>query len=382
MVEARMYKTLTDEALALAVKWRDRILDGKCDTVSLVRACYTIAKDLDLFEDIEWLSHELLGYPDLDSKGLALKVPSYRVIRLNYEPSRYKEPRQYEIRENIQNIAIYVARDAEHTVGTDSDYWTLDAETYENLIGKVTNKCLFFLNRIVAELIYGGTIESLTDDIRKQTDEKLSGLGNEMVNETRSLAESLSSRNPANWSKVGHSCRRMLEILADHLFPARDQPYIGKDGKSHQVGSEQYVNRLVCFIDQFSRGSERRLMIAEIGFLANYIDCLKEDACVIEHTTPSEKYRVDMAAIRTYLTVSELLKLYDTIPRFGINRGIGNAEGLIASFYAGTLPKNIVIKDVPIIGTGKGDDAYRVDLPNYNILGPSRTLGNALVIVS
>lgn len=146
--------------------------------------------------------------------------------------------------------------------------------------------------------------------IRKETDSKLSDFGEILIAEAESMYSSLISDNPADWSKVGHSCRRMLEILADAVFPPRANAYVGKDGKSHAIGQQQYINRIVCFVDSKADGIRRRLLIAEIEYFDSYINCLKEDICAIEHETSfKEKYYINLAAVRTYLLISELIKL-------------------------------------------------------------------------
>ena len=316
MIEPKKPKTLADDMLAMARKARDKVHDGRFDPIGILRTCFTLAVTLDLTGDCVWISYELFGYPKHSDKGEEVILPAYRTVQLNSSPFGSFRTERYEIRENLQDLLVYVKRGMKQTISTGyfGDRWTINSSNYERVIGSVANRCLIFLDYVVTELQYGDTIASLTDGIRKQTDEKLANLGDEMVNEIKSLADSLASENPADWSKVGHSCRRMLEILADKVFPARDQPYLGKDGRRHPVGPEQYINRIVCFVDQRSTGSQRRLLTAEVEFLASYLDCLKIVACAIEHTIPSEKYHVDMAAIRTYLMVSELLKLLEAAP--------------------------------------------------------------------
>jgi hypothetical protein len=41
--------------------------------------------------------------------------------------------------------------------------------------------------------------------------------------------------------------------MADNFFPARDEPYVGKDNVPRTLGKEQYINRLVALADQKAR---------------------------------------------------------------------------------------------------------------------------------
>src|SRR5680860_845517 len=72
---------------------------------------------------------------------------------------------------------------------------------------KTSRRCFDFLNTIIRELQYGGTIEYLMEGIRQETDKKLLRIDNRIAQEAESLRINLKSKNPTDWNKVGHSCR-------------------------------------------------------------------------------------------------------------------------------------------------------------------------------
>jgi hypothetical protein len=302
----RKFSSLEEEALELAIRTRAKIFTGNYNPLAVVRSCYTIAECIGINEDLIWLWYELNGYPEYVN-SVPLQVPQYRTINLISTFQNYP----FSVRESIQQLTGLIKRKTIMTVTVNSGRYNLSPAKYESVVEHVINKCLLFLNRVTTELQFGGAVEFLMEEIRRKTDSKLSDFGDAMIAEAQSLYKSLISNNPADWSKVGHSCRRMLEILADFVFPARTKPFIGKDGQPHIVGQEQYVNRLVCYVDQKTNGSERKFLISEIKFFASYLDCLKEDLCSLEHNTSfGKKYHVNLAAIRTYLLVSELIRLH------------------------------------------------------------------------
>lgn len=64
------------------------------------------------------------------------------------------------------------------------------------------------------------------------------------------------------------SARLVLKGLADHCFPAREQDWIDRSGRPHQVGDEQVKNRLNAFVDKHLRSvltvDEHRFFIAQL----------------------------------------------------------------------------------------------------------------------
>ncbi len=51
------------------------------------------------------------------------------------------------------------------------------------------------------------------------------------------------------------TCRRILESVADVVYPARQEPVVDSGGKTRKVGTENYVNRLWMFASEAMSGS-------------------------------------------------------------------------------------------------------------------------------
>jgi len=157
-------------------------------------------------------------------------------------------------------------------------------------------------------LQYGGIVEYLMEEIRKNTDEKLAKLDKKLIDEAQSLFVNLTSTNTADWNKVGHSCRKILSLIANKVFPPRDDPYKMKDNRSLEVGESQFVNRICAFLDQKIEGGERKFLMAEMEYLESYLRRVLEYDQMGEHKPSIEKFHANMMAIHTYLIASEILK--------------------------------------------------------------------------
>lgn len=309
-MESRKFSSPREEALKIALETRKGILEGKRDAESVLRACLVIAKNLNKNNESNWISLELSGY--VNSLNL---IPEYRKINCNIVDG-YEAHLRWEdmnLWQNIHELSSYhkAKKSLRIAVGKKidslSEIAVITTIMIDSLLDTIIDRCLFFLNDIIAELQYGGIVEYLMEEIRKGTDEKLA-LDQTIFNEVRSLTQNLSSTNPADWNKVGHSCRKILQLLADKIFPSREEQYKMKDGRLIEVGDKQYINRLCAFFDQKTSSEERKFLMAETGYLESYLRQVVEYDQMGEHKPSIEKFHADMMAIHTYLIASEILK--------------------------------------------------------------------------
>ncbi|MFX0097825.1 MAG: hypothetical protein ACFE7E_08715 [Candidatus Hodarchaeota archaeon] len=306
-MEKRKFSSPREEALEIARKTRKDILNGKGDAVSVLRASLVIANILNKDDKKQWISRELSGYLMRD------ELPFYRNISCEYERSGLvqRDFRSAKIPYPAHMLRSFFRRNKTMRISRQGEILLVTVELLERILSEIVDSCLFFLNDIIAELQYGGAVEYLMEEIRKNTDEKLAKLDKKLADESQSLFLNLTSTNPADWNKVGHSCRKMLKLLADNVFAPGAEPYQMKDGRIFEVGDPQFINRLCAFFDQKVAGEERKFLCAEIEYLESYLRQVVEYAQMGEHKPSIEKYHADMIAIHTYLIISEVLKHKD-----------------------------------------------------------------------
>lgn len=111
------------------------------------------------------------------------------------------------------------------------------------------------------ELRFSGIADDIFSRVREKVD---SAIGNKVPDAVQKLAavyENLQSENPENWSNAVHSCRRILQDLADALYPSREDVTKEIDGKKKTIkmGAENYINRLLPSLKKGPRlnGSKR-----------------------------------------------------------------------------------------------------------------------------
>lgn len=303
----RKFSSPREESLEIAIQTRKAILEGKRDVVSILRSCLVIARNLNKKDEEKWLMLELSGYMKSD------KLPWYRYVNCPVE-------NKFGDIEDFEEFNVYFAVHYLSAIIQGKNPWIrisskdrvekiiLQVSIIRGLLNNVIDKCLFFLNDIISELQYGGIVEYLMEEIRKNTDEKLATLDKTLTDEAQSLYINLTSTNPADWNKVAHSCRKMLKLLADKIFPPREDTYKMKDNRTLELGDPHFINRLCAFIDQKIRGNERKFFLVEITYLENYLREVVGYSQMGEHKPSIEKFHANMMAIHTYLIISEIIK--------------------------------------------------------------------------
>ena len=123
------------------------------------------------------------------------------------------------------------------------------------------------------------------------------------------INERLHEDSPESLVAALTSCRRLLKTVADSLFPPQDQPWTDLNGKTRTVGSEEYKNRLLAYVEQkISSDSSFSIIVSEIEHLAARLDAVYEKVCKGVHADVS-KEEARLAVIHTYLFLGEIARL-------------------------------------------------------------------------
>lgn len=106
------------------------------------------------------------------------------------------------------------------------------------------------------ELKYSGIADDVFTRMRERVDSLIGASVPDSVKKLTSIYENLDSDNSEDWSNAVHGCRRVLEDLADSVFPAQAESRVKVvNGKnvSIKLGRDNYVNRIIAFCRRFFR---------------------------------------------------------------------------------------------------------------------------------
>lgn len=164
------------------------------------------------------------------------------------------------------------------------------------------------------ELRYSGIAEDIFTRIRGRVDASIGKTVPDAIQKLASVYENLKSTNQEDWSNAVHSCRRILQDLADKLFPPTDETRTIRQGSKEAViryGPDQYIKRLIRFVEE--RGSSERLSAvvgSHLQFLGDRLDAVFRAAQKGSHSAV-EQEESDRFVVYIYLLVGDIISLID-----------------------------------------------------------------------
>jgi hypothetical protein len=137
-------------------------------------------------------------------------------------------------------------------------------------------------------------------------DDRLLDLNPAIAEQLMLAFKSISSDKEEEWSQALTTCRRLLESLADELYPASNKKFNGRP-----VGQTQYVNRLWAFMDNaIQSDSNKALAKAHIDFLGSWLEKVNKITNKGVHADV-EHLEAVKSVFHTYLVVADLLNYLD-----------------------------------------------------------------------
>jgi hypothetical protein len=168
------------------------------------------------------------------------------------------------------------------------------------------------------ELKFSGVAQDVFSRVREEVDFRIGKHVPSAVQKFAAVHDNLTSENPEDWSNAVHSCRRILQDLADALFPHQTDDRI-RDEKGKQrhikLGPDQYINRLMCFVED--RGSSARfadLVGSHLGFLGDRLDAVFLATQKGSHSTV-KRDEANRYVVFTYMVVGDILALLTDEPK-------------------------------------------------------------------
>ena len=157
---------------------------------------------------------------------------------------------------------------------------------------------------------------SLADDvfsrIRSRVDSSIGFAIPDAVKKMTAAYDNLRSDNPEDWANAAHSCRRVLQDLADAVFPAQVETRTRKvNGMDRNIGlgAEQYINRLMAFVEDSSDSDcSTEIVGSHLDYIGNRLDALFGAVQKGSHSTVT-KEEADRCVVYTYLLVGDILSL-------------------------------------------------------------------------
>ncbi len=157
------------------------------------------------------------------------------------------------------------------------------------------------------ELRFGSAVETAFEVVRAEVDGAIASLVPGALPMLSAAFENEVSDNPEYWANATATCRRLLKEVADVLSPPGPVKQVGS--KTIQMGAENYVNRLVDWIQGHSTSETAVAMItADLEYLGNRLDASDQAGHKGAHSEVG-RYDASRFITGTYLLLGDVLRL-------------------------------------------------------------------------
>ena len=176
-----------------------------------------------------------------------------------------------------------------------------------------------YVSGVHHELKYSQIAQDIFSDYRRFVDSTIGLVVPDAVKKFTAIHENLRSANPEDWSNSAHGCRRILQDLADAIFPPQKEcRIVDQEGKKREVklSPDNYINRLICYAqDNVKSKKYLEIVGSHLRYLGDRLDSIFDASQKGSHkqVTKEEANRV---VIFTYILVGDILALID---KKGIN---------------------------------------------------------------
>ncbi len=294
-----------------------------------------ILNDFDVQQIFEWESG---GYP-IGPSGVSPEVWSAgaRSNRLFFgADSTPAVPKTYMYMESIEQMelavemgttSLEVAQDPNISISSANQYQHVTVppgNSFER--GNIRAEMRLSIERLASRrtLIYGyaarkhyelrfaGVADDVFGRVRSTVDSAIGLAVPAAVKKLTAVYDNLRSDNPEDWANAAHSCRRVLQDLADAVFPARSETRTRKvNGKDIEIklGVDQYINRLIAHIEDLSESDRfNEIVGSHMGYMGDRLDALFGAAQKGSHATVTRE-EADRCVVYTYLLLGDILSL-------------------------------------------------------------------------
>lgn len=178
-----------------------------------------------------------------------------------------------------------------------------------NILSRVRQSTHDYLLATEAELDSGREESRFFDQVYTRINSLLNTYAPDAAKQFVAAQDRLSAGDSEAISHALTSCRRMIESLANTLYPATSEEKIGVDGIAREMSNEAYKNRLLQYVQEnvgkHQSGAVLQAVISDLGKRLNALDALASKG-VHAHPSVAEAHT---CVLQVYLLAGDLLSI-------------------------------------------------------------------------
>jgi hypothetical protein len=326
------------EALSLSSEILRNIELSELPLANIVLKASRLARLLNEFDIQKIMEYEAGGYPSTPTGVTAevwrLGIAAGRKYEILDPKTNTSNPYMYlesigELEEQLQiaEASLAAARDPDVSISSANPHqyvWSPSGNFVErNTIRQAVTQAAQRLGsrrtliyqyalRKHYELKFSSIADDVFGRIRERVDATIGQTIPDAVQRLWAIYENLRSENPEDWSNAVHSCRRLLQDLADALFPPTNERVVEIKGETRRIklDKDHYINRIIAFVSDASASRRfQDLLGSHLSFLGDRLDSVFLAAQKGSHSTIVSREEADRYVVYTYLLLGDILSL-------------------------------------------------------------------------
>ena len=179
------------------------------------------------------------------------------------------------------------------------------------LLSKIKNNFYNYVLNAYLQAKFEGITETMFEKTKKVVDEKLQVMCPDAMKKLVAAYNRMESTNEEELSQAMSSCRNVLKEFADSVFPATDTKYKRKDGTEISITDDKYKNRLIAFIEENEKRTNKKYLQARTSDLIERIHSLNDLLSKGTHVGIDVEF-VNICIIDTYLVIGSMINYEST----------------------------------------------------------------------
>jgi hypothetical protein len=184
-------------------------------------------------------------------------------------------------------------------------------ELDQEVIERTTHRVFTYLCTVERDLSYIGVNADIFERHRRRAESFLARISPRVLEQFTAAYRRARENDAESKTHALTTCRRILEAVADAVYPPRAEPVADSSGTPRKVGPENYINRLWMFVaDSMSGSTHSKLLLATLQDFGSRIDAVYSltNKGVHDNVSPAE---VDTCVMQTYLLAGEILRIFE-----------------------------------------------------------------------
>ena len=218
--------------------------------------------------------------------------------------------------ESVIRHSVLMERNASLALAPEAKLQTEIRREYDlEVIERATHRAFTYLCTVERDLSYIGVNADIFERHRRRVESFLSQISPKVLDQFTAAYRRAREDDPESKTHALTTCRRILESVADVVYPPRAEPVTDSGGRTRNVGQENYINRLWMFVaDAMAGSTQSKLLLATLTDFGDRIDKVYSLTNKGVHDDVAQA-EVDTCVMQTYLLAGEILRIFEDSPK-------------------------------------------------------------------